>query len=366
MNQKVIQSFHIYILQIISTGFLVHVLILPIILSTSKRDSWLSVIFSLLPNILWIMTIYYIYKKMGHHDDITTLLKRKMSSSWFYSIFSFSFGLYFLFSAFITLKFTFFWAKGNYSFEVPNFIIIILFSLVCFYSSVKGIRTISIIAFVVLPFVSFFGFFVGVGNIPNKNYELLFPLYENGFKDLFEGIFFTCAGLFDITTILFLTPFIKDRLKFKWIFLVGVILVLLTFGPLIGAISEFGAEEAAKMRNPAYEQWRLLRIGNRFTRLDFLSIFQWLSGAFVRISLSLFLAEKMFSFRRKRRWLLPILYTLLIASACINWDTTSFFYFLQTYFFPYSLIFQVGALLFVLLFIKLSGDRHEKSSNTES
>ncbi|MBT2686748.1 endospore germination permease [Bacillus sp. ISL-47] len=366
MNQKVIQSFHIYILQIISTGFLVHVLILPILLSTSKRDSWLSVLFSLLPIILWSMIIFYIYKKMDHQNDLITFMKRKGSPSWIYSIFAFLFGLYFLFSAFITLKFTFFWAKGNYSFEVPNLMIIILFSLVCFYSSSKGIRTISTIAMLILPLVSFFGFFVAAGNIPNKNYELLFPLYEDGIQDLFEGIFYSCAGLFDMTTILFLTPFLKDKLKMKWVVLVGVILTLLTFGPLIGAISEFGVEEAAKMRNPAYEQWRLLKIGNQFTRLDFLSIFQWLSGAFVRISLSLFIANKLLSFKKKRKWVLPILYLLLIVSACVNWDSTSFFYFLQTYFFPYSLIFQVCALLFVLLLIKLGGDRHEKSSNAKS
>ncbi|URM34818.1 endospore germination permease [Cytobacillus firmus] len=362
MNQKVIQSLHIYILQIISTGFLVHVLILPILLSTAKRDSWLSVLFSIGPMILWCLIIFYIYKKMDRQNDLITLLKRKGLPSWIYSIIALLFGLYFLFSAFITLKFTFFWAKGNYAFEVPNLIIVFLFSLVCFYASVKGIRTISAIALIVIPIVSFFGFFVAAGNIPNKNYELLFPLYENGVEGLFKGIFYSCSGLFDITAILFLTPYLKDKLKIKWIVLVGVILALLTFGPLIGAISEFGVEEAAKMRNPAYEQWRLLRIGNQFTRLDFLSIFQWLSGAFVRISLTLFIANKLLSFKMKSRWLLPILYLLLLASASVNWDSTSFYYFLQHYFFPYSLIFQVCALLFVLIPIKLSGDKHEKNS----
>lgn len=362
MNQRVIQSVHIYILQIISTGFLVHVLILPILLSTAKRDSWLSVLFSIVPVVLWCLIIFYIYKKMKPQNDLITLMKRKRSPAWMYSVISFLFGIYFLFSAFITLKFTFIWAKTNYSFEVPNFVIVLLFSLVCFYASAKGIRTISAIALIILPFVSFFGFFVGAGNMPNKNYELLFPLYENGIDGLFKGIFYSCAGLFDIIAILFLTPFLKDKLKVKWIILVGVILALLTFGPLIGAISEFGVEEAAKMRNPAYEQWRLLQIGDQFTRLDFLSIFQWLSGAFVRVSLTLFIANKLLSFKLKSRWILPILYLILIVSASVNWDATSFYYFLQQYFFPISLIFQVCALLFVLILVKISGDKHEKNS----
>ncbi|MGP4079133.1 GerAB/ArcD/ProY family transporter [Pseudalkalibacillus sp. R45] len=344
-----IHSVHIYILLIMSTGFMVHVLIIPTILSTSNRDAWLSVVFSTLPFILWILLIFYIYGKLKKHDDILSLLKRKFSHSWIFIIFSIVFGLYFLINAFITLKFTFFWAKGNYTFEVPNFVILSLFALLCLYSSAKGLRTISTIAFLVLPFVSFFGFLVGIGNSPNKNYELLFPIFENGYKDFIQGLVPTFSGLFEIIFILFLTPYIKDRLKVKWLILTGIILVFLILGPLAGAISEFGPEEAAKLRNPAYEQWKLLIIGEQITRLDFLSIFQWFSGAFVRISLSLFIAGKILMFNKKKKWVLPILYLIVVISACIPWDATSFFHFLQNCFFPINLIFHVCTMLLLLL-----------------
>lgn len=363
MNQKVIQSVHIFILLIMSTGFMVHVLIIPTILSTSNRDAWLSVIFSTIPFILWILLVFYIYKKLNTHEDILSLLKRKFSHSWVFIIFPITFGSYFLINAFITLKYTFFWANANYTFEVPNFVIVLLFALICLYASAKGIRTISTIAFLVLPIVSFFGFLVGIGNSPNKNYELLFPIFENGYKDVIQGLVYTCSGLFEIIFLLFLTSYIKDRLKVKWLILAGIILVFLILGPLVGAISEFGLEEAAKLRNPAYEQWKLLKIGEHITHLDFLSIFQWLSGAFVRISLSLFIADKIFGFNKKRKWVLPILYIILIIGACIPWDAISFFYFLQKYFFPINLIFQICTMLLFLLIIHLKGDHHEESSN---
>lgn len=363
MNQKVIQSVHIFILLIMSTGFMVHVLIIPTILSTSNRDAWLSVIFSTIPFILWILLVFYIYKKLNTHEDILSLLKRKFSHSWVFIIFPITFGSYFLINAFITLKYTFFWVNANYTFEVPNFVIVLLFALICLYASAKGIRTISTIAFLVLPIVSFFGFLVGIGNSPNKNYELLFPIFENGYKDVIQGLVYTCSGLFEIIFLLFLTSYIKDRLKVKWLILAGIILVFLILGPLVGAISEFGLEEAAKLRNPAYEQWKLLKIGEHITRLDFLSIFQWLSGAFVRISLSLFIADKIFGFNKKRKWVLPILYIILIIGACIPWDAISFFYFLQKYFFPINLIFQICTMLLFLLIIHLKGDHHEESSN---
>ncbi|MEH6996690.1 GerAB/ArcD/ProY family transporter, partial [Neobacillus drentensis] len=133
-----------------------------------------------------------------------------------------------------------------------------------------------------LPLVSLFGFLVGIGNFSNKNYNLLFPIFENGFDGFFQGFIYTFSGMFEIIFILFLTPYIKDRIKAKWLIFVGFILVSLTLGPLMGAITEFGSVEAAKLKNPAYEQWKLLMLGVHITRLDFLSIFQWLSGAFIR------------------------------------------------------------------------------------
>lgn len=361
MNRKMIQAVHIYILLIMSTGFMVHVLIIPALLSTSNRDAWLSVFFSTIPFILWILLVFYVYKKLNTLD-ILSLLKRKLSSSGVF-ILSIVFGTYFLISAFITLKYTFLWANDNYTYEIPNFVVVLLFVLICLYASVKGIRTISTIAFLLLPFVSFFGFLVGIGNSPNKNYELLFPIFENGYKDFLQGLVHTCSGLFEIIFLVFLTSYIKDRLKVKWLILTGFILVFLTLGPLIGAISEFGSEEAVKLRNPAYEQWKLLTIGVHVTRLDFLSIFQWLSGAFVRISLSLFIAEKIFMLNQKIKWILPILYLILIIGTCIPWDATSFFYFLQKYFFPISLIFQICTMLLLFLIIHLKGDNHEEISS---
>jgi len=44
MNEKLISAVHVYVLMMMSTGFMVHVLIIPILLSTSFRDSWLSVL----------------------------------------------------------------------------------------------------------------------------------------------------------------------------------------------------------------------------------------------------------------------------------------------------------------------------------
>lgn len=355
MNQKVISATHIYVLLIISTGFIVHVLSIPMLLTASKRDAWISVIFSSIPFILWILLVFYIYKKLNKNNiTIDSFLKMKFSI-----LFSVMFGLYFFINAFITLKFTVIWAKTNYAFEVPNMAIVLSFSFICLYASIKGIRTISTIAIFILPLVSLFGVLVGVGNWPNKDFELLFPIFEKGYRDSLKGVVYACSGFFEIIYLLFLSPYLKDKLRMKWLLLVGLMLVVLTLGPLMGAITEFGSVEAEKMRNPAYEQWRLLSIGH-VTRLDFLSIFQWLSGSFVRISLSLFIAGKLFTYKENKRWILPAFYLCLILAVSFPWDATSFFYFLKKIYYPINLLFQICSLLLFLLLIHLKGDRHEE------
>ncbi|WML38128.1 endospore germination permease [Neobacillus sp. OS1-2] len=355
MNQKVIYAVHIYILMIISTGFMVHVLSLPVLFSVAKRDSWLSVISSAIPVTLWILLVFYLYKKLNHHDLISFF--KNSFSQWVFVIFSTMFCSYFLTTAFITLKFTSYWAKDNYTLDFPNYVVVLLFSLVCYYASVKGVRTIATMAFLVLPLVILFGILVGTGNIPNKNYEQLFPLFENGYKGFFKGIAYACASFFEVFFILFLTKNLTNKLRLKWLILVGLFLIGLTFGPLAGALAEFGSVETEKLRNPAYEEWKLLTLGQHITRLDFLSIFQWLSGAYIRISLSLFMAGKVLSYKKEKWWVLPILYLILITAACLPLDSTTFNYLLKKFYFPISFFFQIFIMLFLLLFTKIKGEK---------
>ncbi|MBT2648147.1 endospore germination permease [Bacillus sp. ISL-34] len=353
MDQKVIQALHIYVLIIMNTGFMVHVLLLPNILTAAQRDAWISVIISVVPCIVWTLFIFYIYKKLDKEDIIAFL--KKWSTPFVTNIFTIAFGVYFIINAFITVKFTVIWAKANYTHDIPNIMVVSLFTFICIFASYKGIRTISTLALLFLPFVTFFGIFVGLGNTTNKNYELLFPVFESGYRNTLNGILYTSTGYLEIIVFLFLTPYLKNKLKAKWLLLVGIILIMLTLGPLMGAIAEFGSVEAVKMRNPAYEQWKLLRFGYYITRLDFLSIFQWLSGAMIRTSLCLFIGYKLISNSKHQKWILLSLYLLVVIGTLIHWDATSFFYFIYKYFFPISGLFLLSAAIILLFLIIKKG-----------
>lgn len=353
--QKVIYSVQMYILLILSTGFMVHVLLHPVVLTSAKRDAWVSVIGSFVPFIIWTILIYFLYKKYEQKNIFTLIFSLP---PWISFCISLLFGLYFCLTAFISFRYTIYWSNANYTFNIPNFLIALLFALLCYYATHKGIGVIGAIGFFLLPFVIIFGFLVGIGNMKNKDYSLLFPIFEHGHRQFLHGMMYTCASLFETIYFLFMTPYLKNRINMKMFLMVAIIIFLLSLGPLMGGIAEFGSEEAEKMKVLAYEQWKLLTLGTYITRLDFLSIYQWFSGAFIRICLSMFILNQLF-FRKKNRWFLPFLYALLTISVVIPWDFESFYSFLYSIYFPASLVFLLFSFGLLLLLSRVKGDVHE-------
>ncbi len=99
--------------------------------------------------------------------------------------------------------------------------------------------------------------------------------------------------------LLFLQHQYKDRIRWYHFGIMLFILMGLTLGPLIGAITEFGPVEAAKQRYPAYEEWGLVSIGRYIEHLDFFSIYQWLTGTFIRVSFMLYIVADLLKMTSK-------------------------------------------------------------------
>src|SRR5690625_7312620 len=96
------------------------------------------------------------------------------------------------------------------------------------------------------------------------------------------------SGIVELIILLFLQYRFESPFRYWHFLIIAFILTGLTLGPLVGAIVEFGPVEAASQRYPAYEEWGLARLGKYVEHVDYLSIYQWLSGAFIRITLILF------------------------------------------------------------------------------
>lgn len=131
---------------------------------------------------------------------------------------------------------------------------------------------------------------------------------------------YSLAGLMEIWILMLFQHEIKSKLRWWHVLLLGIFMISMAIGPTMGAIVEFGPEEAAKQRNSPYEQWKLVNIGKLFQHVDFLSIYQWLSGSFARVAISIYLIVDLLDIRRpKKRYIAILCISFVMCAFAIQW-----------------------------------------------
>ncbi|MFL0574900.1 endospore germination permease [Priestia megaterium] len=346
------QLFTIFLL---STGLSNHVIVIPILLECAGRDAWISVIIGYFLILVFSLLILYISRRCQSEclfDWITSNYSKVLSV-----IIAVLFAIFLLVTGWVSLRETVIWTNETYLMNTPVFFIALFIVGASLYISYGKLNIIAICAGVLLPLVVLLGIFVAIGTIPDKDYHLITPvLVENGWLDVFRGSSFAFGSAIELFLIVMLQHQVTKELKFRHLIFLVIFLSMLTIGPLLGSIAIFGAGEAARLRYPAFFQWRILGFGNYFNHLDFLSIYQWMSGNFIRLAIILYLITQAFSIKRKGMRLviqlsICILYILMII---VPISDKQFLMFLNHYYYLYSSIFGVSIIIFLALLIKTS------------
>jgi spore germination protein KB len=321
-------------IMMLTTGLFNHVIVIPILLDAAKRDSWISVLYAGAILILWLALIYPIIVKTRGRN-LFLLLKKSyppIVSSFFVGVAC----IYLLAMCAITMRDTVMWIHVSFSPKAPLLILALGLAVLSILNAYLGIRSIAGTAGIFLPFVVLFGFFVMSSNFIHKDYSLLRPVFEYGVWPVWKGAMYVGTGLIEMTLLLFMQPYIRNKYSFFSLLILGLILVGLTFGPVTGAIAEFGPSEAEKLRYPAYEEWRLANIGRFVEHMDFLSVYQWFTGAFIRMSITAFLIVDILGVRgeSKRLTVLTLLFTVVVIIAVIPYNDNLFLDLLTSYILP--------------------------------
>lgn len=286
MTKPSISVLQAAMLIIITIGLDNHVTVIPLLLRAANKDSWIAVLLVLVPCALWTYLPYAIGKHTGQQPILAYLRQRAGA---FASISAFAaFCVILLFNAGITFKEVILWTKVSYLPATPMLATSLTLIGLCVFSAYKGIKTIAITTGVLLPFVWLLGYFVMTANFQYKRYGLLFPSFTNSVSNFMDCIVYIASSFMQIFVIVLMQHHLRGKLRWRHLVIVVLLIAMLTIGPLIGAIAAFGFESAL-MRYPAFEQWRLVKIGDYISHVDFLSIYQWLSGAYILISLMLYL-----------------------------------------------------------------------------
>ncbi|MDF2662912.1 MAG: spore germination protein, partial [Paenibacillus sp.] len=336
IDNKSISAILLFFLFMGSVGFMNHVIVIPAILDIAGRDAWTTVLMGFALLALWTLLPALVVRKMNG-KPLNEWLRDRTGPLGSKLILTLPF-VALIGSVAVTLFDTLTWTRTNYLPETPLFVTGSVFMLLCLAAAASGLSAITLANGILLPFVILFGLFVMTANIPDKHYDLLIPVFEKGPVPAITAIPLFGAGYVELVLIVLLQHRLKRPVGAKWLLLIGFVLAGLTLGPIMGAISEFGPAEAAKQRYPAYEQWRLVQIGKYIEHVDFLSIYQWMTGAFIRISLSLYLLGQLSGLRseRQRTWLLLLIGAAAVVFAISPISDASFYYALSRCWLPAS------------------------------
>ncbi|NOU65014.1 GerAB/ArcD/ProY family transporter [Paenibacillus sp. LMG 31461] len=338
----------IIMVMMLFNGLTSHVIANPLVLDASGRDAWISVLMTSVLYIPWCALLVYIMKRTGQQKLRTWLSNQTNPLIAWLILTPICLELFMIGG--MTVIHTEIWTVTNYLPTTPPFVLIIALLLVSYYSAKHGIQTIAINAGILLPVVVFLGYFVSIANTSEKDFALLKPFLEFGWKPALDGMVYSGGALVEIMIMLMLQHRLKTKIRYWQMILLGIILVYITLGPLIGAITEFGPKEAAKQMVSPYEQWRLVKIGAYFEHVDFLSVFQWLSGATVRISLSQFILADLFAFNKaksRNRFIL----ILTLSYLAFSWIVTKYMPF---YLWMYKIYFPVFLITSLIITIVLA------------
>ncbi|MBW7475363.1 endospore germination permease [Paenibacillus oenotherae] len=332
----------IAIILMLSNGLVSHVIINPLIIGTSGRDSWLVPLFTFIVMIPWCWAIVVLMRRTNQ-QSIRTWLACRIGAAFTWLLLLPLYAHIYIGGANTTLQ-TGTWAVANYLPDAPRALFMALLLLISVYAAIYGIRAIAIISGVLLPFVILLGYFVMTTNHPNKDFRLLTPVMEHGWSPVLQGMLYSCGCFMELAYLLPLQHHLKSRLKLWKLLILLFFFIHIMLGPLIGAITEFGPTEAAKQMLPPFEQWRIVHMGNYFEHVDFFALYQWMSGAAIRIGLSLFLIADLIPARRHtaRKWTIAGLGTsyLLLAFFPIGRNAL---YEWQKFFYQTSIIMIAGS-----------------------
>lgn len=350
MTRWQIRAVPLFCVFALAVGLKNHVIIIPLLLQTAERDAWISALFAIPPLLLWSAAVYLIFKHT-HREPIYRWFKSRYNK--FVAILVASPFLLLLASAlYITVRDVCTWTKVTYLPKTPFPVTVVLFVFASMIGAAKGLRVIVIASGILLPGVILLGLFVMNVNFQFKDYSYLLPMMTNDYKSIFYGTLYVLAGMAEMILVLCLKQYMSEKIK-MWAFVLVVLSITgLVFGPLVSSIVIFGPYEASDQRYPAFEQWRMVLIGKFISHLDFLSIYQWLSGALIRISISLFLFLDMLGLtahKRKRLWMALLGVAVAYAVAGIHISDTTFLNTLQFYYYPI-----VGIAFYVFPFVMLT------------
>lgn len=313
MKERSLGHWPVFMMMSLSVGLSSHVIVLPAVLDVSRRDAWMCSMLAFAAILPWLSVIISGTMKRTQQASIRVWLRTRMTpiGAWVLVV---PILVFLLLTSLQSFAETTAWASATFLPLTPDLVVQSVLMILIAFAALSGLRAIAYMSCLLLPVVVVLGDFVMSANMPHKDYSNLLPMLEHGWGGPLRGMLYAISCAMEVFLFLFLQHYMKNSVKLWQLVAFCAFIMLLMLGPTIGAITEFGPIEAEKLRYPAFSQWRLVSIGKYFEHVDFFAIFQWMSGAFIRVALGLVLMMELIPIRKRkgRLWFIGVICVVYI------------------------------------------------------
>ncbi|WP_315121846.1 GerAB/ArcD/ProY family transporter [uncultured Clostridium sp.] len=199
----------------IISGTIIGVGILTLPSDISKyahEDGWISILIGLLyPLYLWMIMIYVSNKKPNNH---ILELSRKYFGNMLGNIFNLILALNFLYSGSIIVSYVGYVLINYLSYFLSRNNIIILISIVSYYTIIKGFKVVSRLNYVVF-FVTIILLLIPSAALKRGSFLNVLPVFKNNIIDVMKGTYFGMFSFIGMEVAFLIYPFISDKKQIK-------------------------------------------------------------------------------------------------------------------------------------------------------
>lgn len=340
-------SFHILLVWYLSYSFFINKFVSNKIMITLGTKGLLPII--IIDLLFPLVLLFYKPLKRIQKEKLINIARGKEG---IYFVFKIFVSTYIVLTSIYTLRHICSFLSAYYFDVITLGLEIILLLSLVLYASKKSFSCLSTISVLILFYVLFeFGVYIVTG-LDNRWFLVNYiPVFST--SDIVSSLFYISLFVIDFLLLFLHSDDGVEPLKRKHLFLFCMLLSFINIFEKVKMVTSLGPL-VEQYKFPSFEVWRLSSINFIRMNIDFIPLIGWIMIAFVRLSLSLHLLNKLWDSTSKYFNIIVLLF-IGIVTYIISSSLSLSLMVDETYIF----MFIVGMVSFVLLFLLLHKKKGE-------
>lgn len=294
-----------------------HLYMVPIVLARAGRDGWLSIYAALVPALLLALVLqvmHLFFPGLSLVEIFSDLLGKPLGKA-----LGLVYTLFFLLAPTITIRGLMDFMNTAFMPQTPPVVLGLLYLVICAYAVLGGLEKLIRVNELLLPLLIFTGLLLFGLTLPDKEYQRLLPILEEGPGPVLLGSIPLISLFGEMVAVAMIQPAVRPADN-PWKYTSGgmALIAIMFMGPLTGSVSMFGEKIAASLFYPTFTEIEYINLGDFLQNLQVLSVILWLFGSFGRVSFFLYTsslsASQSLGLSGYRSLVIPISIIILMAA----------------------------------------------------